>query len=241
MPRSAPATTLVVDGLPVELTRRRVKSARLAVRGDGSVRLSAAPGVPQRALEAFVRQQRDWILRQQERQRRREAPVEDLHDGGRALVWGRWCEVRFTHATRASARLGEGVVHLAAPDADAAARAMAALRRRLVESRVVEESPVLASAIGRSPAGFRYRAMTSRWGSCNVRTGWITINTWLAQRRPEALTCVLAHEIAHLVEAGHGPRFRAILDDVVPGWQTIRRELDAQLLPRKEGGGRAHA
>lgn len=70
-----------------------------------------------------------------------------------------------------------------------------------------------------------YRNMKSRWGSCQPATGRICINVRLALYPPECLEYVVVHELAHLIERGHGPRFKAILDAVMPDWRDRREKL----------------
>jgi predicted metal-dependent hydrolase len=52
-----------------------------------------------------------------------------------------------------------------------------------------------------------------RWGSCTPNAGTIRISTRLAATPPFVLDYVLVHELAHLAVPGHGPRFRALVDE----------------------------
>ncbi len=70
-----------------------------------------------------------------------------------------------------------------------------------------------------------YRNMTSRWGSCKPSTGRICINVRLALYPPECLEYVVVHELCHLLERGHGPRFHALMDAFLPDWKAIRAKL----------------
>ena len=70
-----------------------------------------------------------------------------------------------------------------------------------------------------------YRNMTSRWGSCQPSTGRICINVRLALYPPECLEYVVVHELCHLLERGHGPRFHALMDAFLPDWRAIRAKL----------------
>ena len=70
-----------------------------------------------------------------------------------------------------------------------------------------------------------YRSMTSRWGSCQPSTGRICINVRLALYPPECLEYVVVHELCHLLERGHGPRFHALMDAFLPDWKAIRAKL----------------
>lgn len=70
-----------------------------------------------------------------------------------------------------------------------------------------------------------YRNMTSRWGSCQPSTGRICINVRLALYPPECLEYVVVHELCHLLERGHGPRFHQLMDAFMPDWKQRRAKL----------------
>jgi hypothetical protein len=52
--------------------------------------------------------------------------------------------------------------------------------------------------------------MQRRYGSCTPATGTIRISQRLAAYPSYVLDYLLVHELAHLIERGHGPRFTAI-------------------------------
>lgn len=93
----------------------------------------------------------------------------------------------------------------------------------LVPDLVAKWEPVLGVRAGK----LAYRNMTSRWGSCQPKTGRICINVRLALYPPECLEYVVVHELAHLREPNHGPSFHALLDAALPNWRTAERKLRA--------------
>lgn len=76
-----------------------------------------------------------------------------------------------------------------------------------------------------SVTGIGLRHMKTRWGTCNTHTRRVCFNLELARRTPEALEYVVAHELAHLRVPGHGPRFHALLDEVMPDWRARKLTL----------------
>lgn len=50
-----------------------------------------------------------------------------------------------------------------------------------------------------------------RWGSCTPADATIRLSRRLAPMPGYVVDYVLLHELAHLLEPGHGPRFRALL------------------------------
>ena len=81
--------------------------------------------------------------------------------------------------------------------------------------------------MGKRAALWRIRAMKTRWGSCNVRTAAVTLNLDLARYEVRALRYVITHELTHLWVRGHNAQFYAHMDRYFPGWQDVRRELNA--------------
>lgn len=78
----------------------------------------------------------------------------------------------------------------------------------------------------RFPMGqVRFRKQESRWGSCSGRTRNIQISQRLRGGPHELLEYVLIHEIAHLGEFNHSPRFWALVARACPDWQERRRLL----------------
>ena len=64
----------------------------------------------------------------------------------------------------------------------------------------------------------------TRWGSCNSR-GHIRLNWRLIHLPITMIDYVVAHELAHIKEMNHSPRFWAVVETMVPDWQDARRAL----------------
>jgi predicted metal-dependent hydrolase len=92
-----------------------------------------------------------------------------------------------------------------------------------------------APRVGVPTPEFTIRRMTTRWGTCNIKASRVTLNLELARREPELLEYVIVHELAHLIEPGHGPRFQAIMDRSLPGWRLLRRALNEGGLAEDSG------
>ena len=72
-----------------------------------------------------------------------------------------------------------------------------------------------------------FRAMTSRWGSCTAKTRRIRLNTALAYCPQDCLEYVVVHELAHLRENNHSPRFWAIVAEALPNYKERQKKLKA--------------
>lgn len=68
--------------------------------------------------------------------------------------------------------------------------------------------------------------MKTRCGSCSPATRTLRLNTELAKKPIECLEFVLVHEMAHLLEPDHGPRFVDLMDALLPHWHQLRERLN---------------
>ena len=112
----------------------------------------------------------------------------------------------------------QGRAAAASPDEVAQWKAVV---QAFVPPLIAKWEPIMGVKAGK----IAYRNMTSRWGSCQPATGRICINVRLALYPPECLEYVVVHELCHLLERGHGPRFQALMDAFLPDWRAIRAKL----------------
>ena len=61
---------------------------------------------------------------------------------------------------------------------------------------------------GVAPSSIRWsKTQNKRWGSCTIQTGEIRISERLRVAPEWVLDAVIVHELAHLIEPNHSPRF----------------------------------
>lgn len=100
-----------------------------------------------------------------------------------------------------------------------------AVLKKLVSALVPGLIEKWSAVLDVHPAKIDYRAMKSRWGSCQPTTGRVCINTLLALYPPECLEYVVVHELCHLREANHGPAFWGLVESCLPNYREIQAKL----------------
>ncbi len=68
------------------------------------------------------------------------------------------------------------------------------------------------------------RNQRSRWGSCSAG-GTISLNWRLVQAPDFVRDYIIHHELMHLREMNHSPRFWTHVEAVCPGWRQAERWL----------------
>lgn len=214
----------------VALHRGGVRRVNMRVRPDGTLRLSAPLRVGMRDLERMVAERTDWIderLREmRDRSLREQARWQS---GSRIALLGATYVLSVQVAPRRCARVDGEALRVGLPEGDPHAAdirtAIDALARRMLARRLEELFGQYERTMGVRHARTRIRRMTSRWGSCNVRTGDITINLELAYREPPCLESVIVHELCHLLEPSHDQNFYRLMSRYYPRWVEARALL----------------
>ncbi|MGE5623685.1 MAG: M48 family metallopeptidase [Methanocella sp.] len=225
---------MTVDGLVVDVVRKRLRYLRLGVYPpDGRVRVAAPFSVTDQAVRQFVVDKLEWIRRHRERiisrareSRRELVSGETHHFLGRPL---RLSVVEHEGPSKVTLRDESTLELRVRPDATLEQREQALLRWYRAQLRLLIP-PLLAkweSRLGVSAAAWGIRRMKTRWGSCSIRARRIWVNLELAKRPAQCLEYIVVHELMHLLEHKHDKRFYSLMDAHLPGWRRCRKELNA--------------
>lgn len=218
-----------------QLERKAVKNLNLRVRRDGSVYVSAHRRVPVSHIDAFVAQHGAYVLesvrRFAELEERRPRPGQ-CADGEMIPILGRPLRLTVSRGDRDEVREEGDRLLLSMKDPEDSPK-----RRRLVErylDRRCREvfGAVLAECyppfrqLGVPMPALRVREMKSRWGSCLVQKGIVTLNKRLLAFPVERVRYVAFHELCHFIHPDHSRRFYDLLAQFVPDWKAQRAALN---------------
>jgi predicted metal-dependent hydrolase len=199
---------LAVAGLSVPLElRESPRTRRLSLRvdvGRGLIQVVVPVGVPEADIRRFVGRHDDWL-------RARLAampPPMPFVDGARVPVLGQDHVIAHRPGLVGGTRCEDGVLLVGGRPEHVGRR----VRDFLVgEARreLAERARIKADGIGARVAGVTVRDTRSRWGSCSPG-GRLSFSWRLVLAPPAVLDYVVAHEVAHLKEMNHSPRFWAL-------------------------------
>lgn len=227
--RTSVGVAEVLPDSPGDLDERvefvRMRKARryiLRVRPDGTLRVTIPRGGSRAEATAFVGRHLEWVARERARLRREQAPTR--WTAGTSILLGG--DAHTIVIDFGGPRPVAVVGHLSVPIRDVnnvrpdIERAM----RDDARARLVPRLRTLAEANGVVFSRVSIRSQRSRWGSCS-RAGAIALNFRLIQMPPAVCDYVLIHELMHLQQQNHGPRFWALVERACPHYRDAERWL----------------
>ena len=186
-------------------------------------------GAPQRAalgdIEALIRQHGQWVLDKLTAWRDRPAAEHlEIIDGTQISVLGQPLTLTVTPIGRARWQHVGDRLHLW-PSSTVNPNIL--LKRALQEiarKTFTERLEHYARQLGVALPPLRLSSARTRWGSCNHQ-GMISLNWRLVLMPLDIVDYVVAHELAHLKEMNHSPRFWSVVEGLCPDWRARRLTL----------------
>ncbi|MDR0246871.1 MAG: M48 family metallopeptidase [Burkholderiales bacterium] len=213
--------------LSYQLIRASRRSVSIRVEAD-TVVVRAPRWLAVRDVETALRERAAWIVRSMAWWRCHARPLvspawqpdaEVLYRGAMLPL-----SVRLGHKSEAQRDLLELQVTALSAEPILIEQSVRQWWWREAENILIPQAMTMATRAGRLPTGIRLSRARGQWGSCNSR-GEILLNWRLILLPPKLADDVIAHEVAHLYEFNHSPRFWETLETFHPGTRQRRRAL----------------
>ncbi len=224
---------ITIGGVVVDVVLKDIKNVHLSVYPPtGRVRISAPKHMKADTIRLFAISKLPWIRQQQRnlnaqaRESAREYLARESH-----YVWGKRHLLKVVEAAsgpvNVSVRRSSLVLTVRPLSTKARKEALLGNWYRLQVRTAA--MPLIAKwelILGVQASRLGVRRMKTKWGSCNPASRSLLLNLELAKKPPEFLEYIVVHELMHLLEPTHSPRFVALMDQYMPKWQFYRDELN---------------
>lgn len=213
--------TLAGEDVPVHI-RRSAAAKRMILRVceiTGDVKLTLPKRTSARAAERFIAENTAWLVKTRHAQPRAETVMSGhiLHYRGESH------ELLFTGTSPRRVTREASVIAVGGP-VDMAAKRLQSWLKAEARTRLEESAARHAAALGVRYGRIGLGDMRSRWGSCSS-AGTLKFNWRLIMAPDDILDYVAAHEVAHLLEMNHSPRFWSHVMRCCPEFDRSRKWL----------------
>lgn len=230
---STKSPVIHVRDLDVDVTRKDIKNLHIGVYPPfGRVRVAAPTGLDDDSIRLAVISRLAWISDKQKRIRAQARQTHrEMVEGESHFVWGQKLRLRIVESnSRSRVELGTGgrldLYIRPGTDRDGRERRLREWYRRELKDAIPRLIENWAPILGVRPTMWTVRRMKTKWGTCNPDAGRIWLNLELAKKPPECLEFIVVHEMVHLLERNHTPRFYELMNRFMPDWETRREVLN---------------
>lgn len=214
------------------LVRKPVKNINLRIR-NGEITVSAAPRVPVSYIESFIASKYDFIMSGLESKKTSEPEQDKIYRNGDALLFdGKSFTLEVRHGEQDGITLTDSKFLLTTYDEEDIIYINKLIRNwyynRTMElfKRLNDEVYGEFSQKYNVPhASVRVKYMRSRWGSCKMSDGIISMNSRLIYYPEMTVKSVFVHEYAHFIVPNHSADFYSVIASIMPDYKKWDRYL----------------
>jgi predicted metal-dependent hydrolase len=206
------------------LTRSKRKTVALYIRNDG-LEVRAPLQVPKCDIDKIVAKKEPWILDKlvKSREQNQCRAAFCLNYGASVIYRGQ----PYPIVAQEGRRLGFDGGRFFLPPALTPQQIKAAcvqIYRMLAKRDLICKAQDYAGRMGLMPQAVRISGAKTRWGSCSANKN-INFSWRLIMADDAVIDYVVVHELAHLKEMNHSPRFWQIVEGLLPEYKKQQARL----------------
>lgn len=227
-----------IDGQKIPYSIReskRAKHARIEIQPNGDLLIVRPRSLSLHAVQEILWQKRDWVLMHRKRilqlaerraEERKNRPPALLYLGKDLLL-----QVFLAEGKRLQVQQQEGILQAVLP-AHIPPQAYPSLLEQGIEEWYRGEAKRLipvwvqqwAQQFGLSYGRVFIKGQKTRWGSCSSQRN-LNFNWRLIMCPRRVIDYIIIHELCHLTEMNHSPRFWQLVAERCPDFQESKRWL----------------
>jgi len=207
-------------------SRRRRRTFSIQIRENGKVVCRVPYHAPAKAVDQFLREKWPWVEKKLAEQKVFGEGVEKAFVAGETFLYlGESYPLEIVDEDgRIPLELSFGRFILRKKYQSRARDVFIGWYKKEAKDRLGERVMFLSERLSLRPTGLRITSARARWGSCSHRNRLCF--SWRIMMAPiEVIDYVLIHELFHIVEKNHSPRFWSLVEQILPDYKKSRRWL----------------
>jgi zinc-dependent protease len=226
-----------VGGLAVTVKyRKNMKNIYLKVEKNADVVVSAPPRTSNYIIKKLVQENIDEIKLRRTNILKNGHTVKNYVTGEKHYVFGKELTLEVRLGDKNKVTLSNDKLYLSVKDKYQDREQIVTRElRKVVYNKCLEFLNKYEKLMNVHVEQLRIKKMKTRWGTCNIEAKRIWINYELVKYPVECLEHTIVHELTHLLETNHTPRFYTLLGKYYPNYREndkLIKEFSKQLIGR---------
>ena len=200
--------------------RKNMKNIYLKVEKNADVVVSAPPRTPNYIIKKLIQENIDEIKLRRNNILTNGYTVKQYVTGEKHIIFGKEIVLEVRLGNKNVVKLSDDKIILVIKDKDQdRGQIVMSYLRKVLYNKALEFINRYEKIMGVHAEQLRIKKMKTRWGTCNIEAKRIWINYELIKYPIECLEHIVVHELTHLLETNHTPRFYALLGKYYPNFR----------------------
>lgn len=200
--------------------RKNMKNIYLKVEKNADVVVSAPPRTPNYIIKKLIQENIDEIKLRRNNILTNGYTVKQYITGEKHIIFGKEFVLEVILGNKNVIKLSDDKIILVIKDKDQdRGQIVTSYLRKVLYNKAIEFINKYEKIMGVHAEQLRIKKMKTRWGTCNIEAKRIWINYELIKYPIECLEHIVVHELTHLLETNHTPRFYALLGKYYPNFR----------------------
>ncbi|MDR3583836.1 MAG: SprT family zinc-dependent metalloprotease [Desulfosporosinus sp.] len=222
----------------VEIVRKRMKTCRLKVFPDQTIKLSTPKSAPVEWIRDFLEEKSGWIEAKWDKFSKTTgyAATAEIRNGMSIKLLGEDLIFSVAHCDKNVVYKEGKIIHVCSKDINNQDYLFALFEKwwrkesLLILSTEMEKLYPIIRKYEVAYPKIVLRKMKTLWGSCSVQRGIVTFNQYLVKAKPACIEYVVLHELVHFIYPNHSKQFYDFLSIHMPDWKERKKILDQDVV-----------
>ena len=224
--------------IPVLIERKDIKTCRLKVFPDKTVKFSVPNATPEEWIVNYLDSKKGWINKKLQifEQTRGYAATTEIRNGMSIRYLGEDLIFSVFQSLKPLVYREGRTLHICMPDINDQDKLFTEFEKwwrkeslLFLGSQVELFYPIIGKYKIAKPK-IMLRKMKTLWGSCSPNRGVITFNQYLTKAKPACVEYVVLHELVHFLYPNHSKQFYNFLSSYMPDWKDRKKVLDQDVV-----------
>ena len=225
------------DGLVVTIKfRKNMKNIYLKVEKNADVVVSAPPRTPNYIIKKLIQENIDEIKLRRYNILKSGHTVKNYETGEKHYIFGKKLTLEVRLGDKNKVTISNDRLILSVKDKYQDREQIVTKElRKIFYNKCLEFLSKYENIMNVHAEELRIKKMKTRWGTCNINAKRIWVNYELVKYPIECLEHTIVHELTHLLETNHTPRFYTLLGKYYPNYREndkLIKEFSKQLIGR---------
>lgn len=218
----------MIDNLII--IHKKVKNINIKIKPTLEVILTVPLNTPQEYINKILEQRQSWILKHLEKFKISNRQSQSINSDNMCIYLGKQYNIKVSISEHEFVELLDDSLYVYLIDTTNISKKSQLINKWYKQRAKQCFEQLIAkyiNIVNKPVNNLSIKKMTTRWGSCNSKKGYINLNIELIKKHPDAIEYVILHELTHLIHANHSKEFYNYIATHMPDWKSRQSKLGA--------------